>query len=85
MGLKSIKIEWDLYSSAPWVPFYPYTIFQNPVSKPSCQKSRKTIITQKVLVTQGFNIMHCDWHTQKPACAGFQAFLNTFSMLKLMV
>ena len=54
MGLKTIKIEWDLCSSPPWVPFYPYTMFQNPLPKPSCQKSRKIIITQKVLVTQQF-------------------------------
>ena len=45
----------------------------NPVPKPSCQKSRKTIITQKVLVTQSSNILHCNWHTQKPICADFQA------------
>ena len=44
----------DLFSSPPWVPFYPYTMFQNPIPKPSFQKSRKTIITQKVLVTQAF-------------------------------
>ena len=42
----------DLFSSPPWVPFYPYTMFQNPIPRPSFQKSRKTIITQKVLVTQ---------------------------------
>ena len=66
MGLKTIKMEWDLCSSPPWVPFYPYTMFQNPMPKPSCQKSRKTIITQKVLVTQSSNIVHCDQHTQKP-------------------
>ena len=73
MGLKTIKMEWDLCSSPPWVPFYPYTMFQNPMPKPSCQKSRKTIITQKVLVTQSSNIVHCDQHTQKPMCADFQA------------
>ena len=47
-------MEWELCSSPFWVPFYPYTMFQNPVSKPSCQKSRQTIITQKVFVTQSF-------------------------------
>ena len=73
----------DLCSSHPWVPFYPYTMFQNPISIPSCQKSRKTMITQKVLVTQSSNIVHCDWHTQKLLCAYIQAFWNTFSLLKL--
>ena len=38
---------WDLCSSPPWVPFYPYTMFQNPIPIPSCQKFRKTIITEK--------------------------------------
>ena len=47
-------------------PFFPYTMFQNPVPKPSCHKSWKTLITQKVLVTQSSNIVHCDQHTQKP-------------------
>ena len=56
---------------------------QNPMSKPSCQRSRKTIITQKVLVTQSSNLVHCDWHTQKSICAEDQAFSNTFSLLKL--
>ena len=61
----------------------PYTMFQNPRSKPSCHKSTKTIITQKVLVTQSSNIVHCNWHTQKSISADFQAFLNTFSLFKL--
>ena len=52
--------------------------------KPSSQKSRKTIVTHKVLVTQSSNIMHHDWHTQKAICADFQAFSNNFSLLKLM-
>ena len=58
-------------------------MFQNPRSKPSCHKSTKTIITQKVLVTQSSNIVHCNWHTQKSISADFQAFLNTFSLFKL--
>ena len=37
-------------------------MFQNPMSKPSYQISRKPIISQKVLVTQSSNIVHCDWH-----------------------
>ena len=60
----------------------PTLTFQYPISKPSCQKSRKTIVTQKLLVTQSSHIVHCDWHTQKPICAKFQGFLNTFSLLK---
>ena len=52
--------------------------------KPSCQKSRKTIITQKVLVTQSSNIVHCNQHTQKPICADFQVFSNPFSLFQLM-
>ena len=47
MGLKTIKMEWYLCSSAPCVLFCPNTVFQNPMSKTSCQKYRKTIITQK--------------------------------------
>ena len=81
-GKKTIKMEWDLCSNAPWAQFYPYTRSQNHISKPSSQKSRKTIITQKVLVTQNSNIVHCNQHTQKPICADFQAFWNTFSLLK---
>ena len=81
-GKKTIKMEWDLCSNAPWAHFCPYTRSQNHISKPSSQKSRKTIITQKVLVTQNSNIVHCNQHTQKPICADFQAFWNTFSLLK---
>ena len=83
-GLKIIKMAWDLCSSPPCIPFYPYTMFQNPMSKPSCQKTRKTLISQKVLVIQSSNIVHCDWHTQNPICAHFQAFSNTFFLFKLM-
>ena len=93
-GKKPSKWNGTYAASAPWVvkltwysttldPFYPSTMFQNPMSKPSCHKSRKTIITQKVLVTQSSNIMHCNWHTQKSISADFQAFLNTFSSFKL--
>ena len=63
--------------------FYPYTMFQNPRSWPSHKKCRKTIITQKVIVTQSSNILHCNWHTQKPICADLQAFANTFPLCKL--
>ena len=85
MGWKTIKMEWDLCSSPPWVPFYPYTMFLNPIPRPSCQKSRKkTIITQNIFVTQSSNIVHCNQHNQKPICADIQAFPNTFSLYKLM-
>ena len=66
-------MEWNLCSSPLCIPFYPYTMFQNPMPKPSCQKPRKNIMTQKVLVTQSSNIVHCNQHTQKPICADFQA------------
>ena len=78
MGLQTIKLEWDICSSLPWVPFYPYTMFQNLMCKPSCQKSRKTIITQKVLVTQCSNIVHCDWHTQNLYVQIFKPFQTLF-------
>ena len=78
MGLKTIKMEWDLCSSPSCVPFYPYTMFQNPMPKPSCIKLRKTIITQQVLITQSSNIVHYDWHTLKPICADFQNFSKNF-------
>ena len=42
----------------------------------------RAITTQKVLVTQSSNIVHCNWHSQKPTCAKFQGFSNTFSLLK---
>ena len=80
-------MEWNLCSSTPWASFYPYIRFHNPMPypmpKPCCQKSRKTIITQNVLVRQSSNIVHCDQHTQKPICADLQAFSHTFSLLKL--
>ena len=63
-------------------PILPYTMFQNPMPIPSYHKSRKTLTTQKVLVIQSSNIVHCDRHTQKPICADFQAFSNTFSLYK---
>ena len=53
-------------------------MFQNPISKPSSQKSRKNIITQKVLVTQSPYIVHCDWHTQEPICAVSKLFKHIF-------
>ena len=42
------------------------------------------MITQKVLVTQNSNLVHCNQQTQKPICADIQAFSNTFSLLKMM-
>ena len=62
-------------------PILPLHHVADPVPKPSCQKSRITIITQKVLVTQISKIVHFDCHTQKPICANFQAFSNIFSLL----
>ena len=71
MGWKTIKMERNLCSSTSWFPLYPYTMFQNPIPRPSCHKSRKPITTQKVLVTQSSNTVHCDQHTQKPICSGY--------------
>ena len=48
------------------------------------KNAEKTIVTQKVLVTQSSNIVHCNWHNQRLMCADFQAFSNTFSLFKLM-
>ena len=59
MGFKTMKMGWNISSSPPCVPFYPYTILHNPISWPSHTKCRKTIITQKVLVTPSSNIVHC--------------------------
>ena len=83
-GIQTMKIGWDICSSPPWVPFYSYTMFQNPISWPSHKKCRKNIITLKGLVTQSSNIVHCNWHTQKLICADLQAFANMFSPCKLM-
>ena len=82
MGLNTMTMAWDLCSSPLWVPFYPYTMFQNPIMRPSCKESRKFIITEKVLVTQNSCMVHCVWHTQKHVCADLQAFLNTFFPVK---
>ena len=35
MGFKTMKMGWDKCSSPPRGPFYPYTMFQNPISWPS--------------------------------------------------
>ena len=40
MGLKTIKMGWDICSSPPWVPFYPYTMFQNPISRSSSKMQK---------------------------------------------
>ena len=61
------------------------TMFQNPMPKPSCQKSRKAIITQKVLVTQSSNIVHCNWHTQKPICVDFASLFKHFFPVQIDV
>ena len=78
MGLKTIKIEWDLCSNPPWIWFYPYTMFLNPMPQPSCQKSRKTIITQKVLVRQSSHIVHCDWHSTNTCMCRFSSLFVHF-------
>ena len=83
MRFTSMKMGWDICSSPPWVTFYPYTMFQNPISWPSHNKCRKTIIIQKVLVTQSCNIVHCNWHTQKLICADLQVCEHFFPVANL--
>ena len=68
-------MEWDLCSSVPWVPFYPCTIFQYPMSKTSCQTCNNS-----VLVTQTMCIAN-----SQTICADFQAFLNTLFPVKIDV
>ena len=55
-GEKTIKMEWDLCSNAPWAQFCPYTRSQNHISKPSSQKSRKNHHNSESLVTQNSNL-----------------------------
>ena len=53
------------------------------MSKPCYQISWKPIISQKVLVTQSSNIVHCDWHFQKSyMCTCFKS-LQKLSLHKL--
>ena len=66
------KPFWTLYPCTNWLFF----IF--------CHREfRKIIITQKVLVAQSSNIVHCNQHIQKHIHADFQTFPNTFSLYKL--
>ena len=78
MVVKTMKMGWDVCSSPPWVPFYPYTMFQNPISRPSSKIEENYNNSKHVLITQCSNIVHCDWYTQKPICADIQAFSNFF-------
>ena len=41
MGFKTMKMAWDICSSPPWGPFYPYTMLQNPISWPSHKNAEK--------------------------------------------
>ena len=85
MGFKAMKMGWDICSSPPWVPFYPYTMFQNPISWPSHKKCRKTIITQKVLVTQSSNIVHCDQPYPKTYMCRFGSLCEHFFPVQIDV
>ena len=78
MGLKPSKWNGTYAAVLLASHFTPIPCFRNPMPKPSCQKSRKAIVTHKVLVTQSSNIVLCDWHSQKPKCVDFQAFSNPF-------
>ena len=58
------------------------TMFQNPMPKPSCQKSRKTILTQKVLVTQSSNSALLLAYPKTYMCK-FSSLSNTFSIVQI--
>ena len=50
----------EIYGSPPGE--YPFTLFQNPISWPSCHtKCRKTMITKKYRCHSLANIVHCNW------------------------
>ena len=83
MGLKNIKMKWDLCSRHPCIPFYPCTMFHNPMPKPFCQKFRETLITQKVLVTQSSNLVHCDRHIQKTYMCRFSGLFENFFAVQI--
>ena len=78
-------MEWNLCNSPPCIPFYPYSMLQNPMPKPSCQKSRKTIITQKAIVTQSSNIVHCYWHTPETYTCTFWSLFKHFFPVQIDV
>ena len=63
-GVKNHKYGVGHMQQSSLGPILPYTMFQNPISRPFSKKWRKTILTQKVLVTQSSNIVHCDWHAK---------------------
>ena len=48
------------YSLGPILPLYHVS---EPYVLTFLSKIKKTIITQKVLVKQSSNIVHCNWHT----------------------
>ena len=77
MGFKTMKMGGDICSSLPWVPFTPTPCFITQYLDLPIKKCRKTIITQKVLVTHSSNIVHCNGHTQKTYMS---RFANTFSL-----
>ena len=58
MGSKTMKMGWKHIQQSSLCPhFTPTTILHNPISWSSHTKCRKTIITQKVLITQRSNIV----------------------------
>ena len=74
-------MEWDLCSSTPLVPFHPYTMFQNPMPKPSCQKYRKTTITQKYLSKFSHSALQLAY--PKSYMSRFSSLFKHFFLLKL--
>ena len=72
-------MAWDLCSSPLWVPFYPYSMFMNLIPRPSCQKSRNIIITQKVLATHS---ALCLAYPETYVCT-YASLFEHFSLFKL--
>ena len=77
-------MECNLSSSPPCIPFYPYTMFQNPMPKPSHQKSRYTIMMYKVL--SYIVLTQCiAGGIPKNLYVQLSGLWNTFSLFKLMI
>ena len=84
-GVQIHEMEWDICSSPPWVTIYPYTMFQNQYLALPITNAEKPLIIQKVLVTQSCNIVHCNWHTQKPYMCRFASLCEHFFLVKIDV
>ena len=78
-------MEWNLCSSPSWVPFYPYTMFQDPMPKPSCQKSRKIIITEKSTCHTKFSHSALQSAYPKPYMCRFSSLFEHFFPVQIDV